>query len=63
MVLGQSGWRGEVEDNWKVEGDGGQLEGRRRWRTSVETLQLKVMLTLLGNQSTAALSLKVCTVQ
>ena len=33
MVLGQSGWRGEVEDNWKVEGDGGQLERRRRWRT------------------------------
>ena len=25
MVLGQSGWRGEVEDNWKVEGDGGQV--------------------------------------
>ena len=32
MVLGQSGWRGEVEDNWKVEGDGGQLEGGQVWK-------------------------------
>ena len=51
---------GEMEDNrGGRRGDGGQSGGEGRWRTSVERLQLEVMLTLLGNQSTAtALSLK-----